>query len=613
MEEEFKDPKVRYKVLRRCQFIAPFGVGSIVDLPDESVMPAAIDLWHENAGIKIKDIRLQKRLNCNYFKMVPSDEEFKQGIPFYRFPKWLFCPKCRSLRHIKEWRMRLNNAYEGKIPRCDICKVKLVPSRFVVACEKGHIDDFPYLKWVHAKKGDICANPDLEIATGGSNSGLIGIQIKCKNCGESATMAKAFNKDAHSELAKIFPNIINNQGCTGYKPWIDKYDMCDLVPRTLQRGASNVYFPKIVNSIVIPPYSDNIIAEVQETDGYNLLISQDGGIDDNTKKDIIKMIATTLNRDFFEIKSVFDKLDNKAKGLKDQSEINYRYDEFRAFHGAVDEGSIDSNDFKIEIRDGSEYKIPGIDKIVLVHRLREVRSLVAFSRIKPLDRNEYPDDEIIENQEVHGVSVKENKNIKWLPAYEVRGEGIFISFKPTLFSNKNELEKRAKRLNNRYNNRDFSATQEPRHITAKFLFLHTLAHILIRQLSFDCGYSSASLRERIYCNETDEQPLMSGMLIYTASGDSEGTLGGLVRQGKPEHLNKIVIKAVQNAAWCSSDPLCSESLGQGLDSLNLAACHACVLLPETSCEEMNRLLDRVMIVGTPEKPNIGILSTLLNI
>ena len=142
-------------------------------------------------------------------------------------------------------------------------------------------------------------------------------------------------------------------------------------------------------------------------------------------------------------------------------------------------------------------------------------------------------------------------------------------------------------------------------ITAKYILLHTFAHILIGQLSFDCGYGSASLRERIYCESDEPDRPMQGVLIYTASGDSEGTLGGLVRQGEPDRLKAIVGRAIRRTQWCSSDPVCIESAGQGSDNANLAACHGCVLLPETSCETGNRLLDRGLLVGTPEAPEIG--------
>ena len=139
------------------------------------------------------------------------------------------------------------------------------------------------------------------------------------------------------------------------------------------------------------------------------------------------------------------------------------------------------------------------------------------------------------------------------------------------------------------------------------MLLHTIAHLLIRELSFECGYTVASLRERIYCSTEEDGYVMAGILIYTASGDSEGTLGGLVRQGYPDTLPSIFRKAIRKGQLCSNDPVCISSKGQGRDALNLAACHACVLLPETSCEEYN-VLDRGIVVGTFENEEIGFYS-----
>lgn len=119
------------------------------------------------------------------------------------------------------------------------------------------------------------------------------------------------------------------------------------------------------------------------------------------------------------------------------------------------------------------------------------------------------------------------------------------------------------------------------------------------------GYLNASLKERIYCSEEADGKEMSGVLIYTACGDSEGTLGGLVRQGRADTFPKIFNKAIENARTCSNDPVCSLSQGQGRDSLNLAACYSCALIPETSCEEFNSFLDRGVVVGTFDNPNLG--------
>lgn len=153
--------------------------------------------------------------------------------------------------------------------------------------------------------------------------------------------------------------------------------------------------------------------------------------------------------------------------------------------------------------------------------------------------------------------------------------------------------------------RDRGLASKP--VTPRFLLLHTLAHILINQLTFECGYSSASLRERLYVSEDQNHP-MSGVLIYTAAGDSEGTLGGLVRMGRPGNLEPVLERTLASAEWCSSDPVCmelGEAGGQGPDSCNLAACHNCSLVPETSCESFNRFLDRWTLVGSPEDASPG--------
>jgi hypothetical protein len=126
---------------------------------------------------------------------------------------------------------------------------------------------------------------------------------------------------------------------------------------------------------------------------------------------------------------------------------------------------------------------------------------------------------------------------------------------------------------------------------------------------FECGYSSASLRERLYVS-SDVQAPMAALLIYTAAGDSEGTLGGLVGLGRERCLGSTVAHALRRIAWCSADPVCSEVSAQGPDGSNKAACHTCLLLPETSCETINRGLDRAVLVGTPTHPDRGFFSSL---
>jgi hypothetical protein len=210
------------------------------------------------------------------------------------------------------------------------------------------------------------------------------------------------------------------------------------------------------------------------------------------------------------------------------------------------------------------------------------------------------------------VHIKEPRT-PWYPAYQARGEGIFIEFEQTDICgwlNQNTVVADRVALINANYSKSFIGENHPRRVTPKFVLLHTLAHLLIKQLSFECGYSIASLSERIYCSDESGETTLAGILIYTASGDSEGTLGGLVRQGRPDALPRIFRKAVSEAKACSNDPVCILSRGQGRESLNLAACHACALLPETCCEERNGFLDRGLVVGTYNARSTGFYSDL---
>jgi hypothetical protein len=593
--------------IRRSQLIVPFGVGSILNmLPNESLMLCGLDDWDERFGEILTDERLQRHLGVKYFRIPPSEKEYPKGLPFVRFPEWYYCPTCKSLKPLSEWKKKWFEIYHEEFdhPKCykPGCKKNFLnPSRFIIACKKGHIDDFPWIEWVHGS--DICSNPDLEYKVLGSTSGLSSISIRCRNCPAKKTMAGSFNKDTFKRIGFK---------CRGRKPWLgkDKKGKCREYPVTLQRGASNVYFPKVVSSICIPPYSDDICTKVQETNEWRYLSSEIGGSDDKMKKIIMDKIAIKLHESKDNINKVVDRMLKSSSGdVERRSDVEYRYDEYRALTGDVKPDQIDSKKFDIEIIQGKEYKTKGIKNVTLVHRLREIRSLVAFNRIQPIETDYFSDiEEEEEKEEFSSMRIAEKADKIWLPAVEVKGEGIFLDFNDDVINkweNNEEIQKRVSALKERSDKMSKTYNRPSKNITASFLLLHTFAHILIRQLSFECGYSMASLRERMYCGEINESSDMTGLLIYTAGGDSDGSMGGLVRQGRSDKLSDIIEKAIKKASWCSSDPVCIESRGQGLCSLNLAACYACVLLPETSCETGNKFLDRAMLVGLPDKPEIG--------
>lgn len=623
--------------VRAGQAITTFGTGAMVDFIDQTLMAAAPEYW--GRGRTIHDERLEKVLGVNEFKAPLPFEEYNRGLPFVRFPEWYFCPNCRRFKPITEWendfkKYKLSNdsSNEMRKPQCLECRTQLVPARIVVACENGHIHDFPWVEWVHYKKNkEICKNPKLKIKTGASSSGLEGIRVECTNCNTSTTMAGSFGKSVFEDfvnglIKKGIPVEKNLFRCKGAMAWKGGSEHCDIYPRTLQRGASNVYFPKIESSIVIPPYSDKLTLEIEQSDAFEKLIDL---LNKKTKKgkkeefieedleDYLEDIAKEIRKDKSIIRKIVERKINYNNEEYDASVITknkYKEEEYKALTGQMPSDNFDSSDFIIQHMDIAQYNMSELSKVVLVKKMREVRALTGFARINPPDQNIIGEDG---NRHLKSklVSIKE-EDTNWYPATEVRGEGIFIEFSSKIINKWIEenpiVRYRAEKLHNKYVKIAMERGYSYRIITPKFIFLHTLSHLLIRELSFECGYSSASIRERIYCNEIEDEYDMSGIFIYTASGDSEGTLGGLVRQGKADVLPKTIFNAVNKARWCSSDPVCIESAGQGRDSLNISACHACALVSETSCEEFNVFLDRAMVVGTIEHPEIGFFNFLVS-
>lgn len=616
--------------VRASQLIHQFGVGAMIHFPDQVLMSAAPEYWKPDVT-PIYDKRLANRLRVKYFGL-PISEDGDDGwhrMSYVRFPQWYYCPKCKRLKPMDEWvkeyRIKASDAekekdpYMVKEPHCPSCGKysKLVVSRLVTICEHGHINDFPWIAWAHKRgKGEICNHPQLKIFTMGTGRyGFDNILIKCETCGSSATLSGIMDKD-------LFEKLDNEREprfkCPGNHPWKHTKEGCDCYPRVALRGASSVYFPVVKTSLVIPPFTTDMNELIQTTEAYN-----DGfriyceGIELNSKELIQKIIESTAKKIVGELRNSKIKEEDIEEQLKKnwmnqdenvEENVNenqrFREEEYNALDGEA-MNADESEFFKREEQEMEPYQeaIPSLKQVVLIHKMREVQALIGFSRINPVSGPEDKD---------HFVCIKES-DTDWYPGYQVLGEGIFIRFDEEqierwISQHREKLSSRVDIIKNNYA-KSFYAASSKEHITIKFLFLHSFAHALIRQLSFECGYSIASLRERIYCDKGDGTgKVMTGLFIYTANGDSEGTLGGLVRQGYQETLPDIIKKAVEKAKYCTNDPVCSLSKGQGIYSMNLAACHSCLLLPETSCEHFNAFLDRGVLIGTMDDTDIGFFS-----
>jgi hypothetical protein len=245
----------------------------------------------------------------------------------------------------------------------------------------------------------------------------------------------------------------------------------------------------------------------------------------------------------------------------------------------------------------------GIKRSMLVKRLREVRALESFTRVT------MPDPAGGDTRR----AAMANGTVDWLPAIEVSGEGVFLAIAEDLLQAWEQRPGPLTRSHQIWHNHTMLLRERVERtagkvrlddirspVTPRFILLHTLAHVLINEWSLDCGYPSAALRERLYVDKD-----MAGVLIYTATSDSAGSLGGVVAQGEHRKLYETLESALSRAEWCSQDPPCMESEASGTNSLNLAACYACVLLAETSCENNNVFLDRAMLIGTPDDPSTG--------
>jgi hypothetical protein len=470
----------------------------------------------------------------------------------------------------------------------------MIPVRVIAVCENGHTEDFPFREWI----GCQCADEDasrLFFKAGRSAASLAGIKIECQECGKIRSLAGAFEEDALSKIGV---------SCSGAQPWLGRergLESCSAALQILQRGGSNVYFPLVTSSIYIPP------TKIKETEAIQRVLDNSSAwlgissaaVDGRINETVCTAFASMFQVDPEQLAAAAQaRLDGQSRVPAAKTEEDFRRQEYEIL---ISGSGSPLDELFAEELDGSKYGwlAKYVSRVGLVRKLRETRVLVGFSRLMP--KTERAD------EGVQCLAI--DADMRWLPAIEVRGEGIFLELRQDAIdrwlTRVAALERTAE-LIGEYNARRVARRLAVRNVGTRIMMLHTLAHAVIKELTFSCGYGSAALRERLYCNLEDPDRAMNGFLVYTASGDSEGTLGGLVAQAQPGRFERMIGDAIRRSSWCSNDPVCMESPGSGSFSSNLAACHGCILLPETSCEEGNRLLDRALLVGTIDDPAIGL-------
>lgn len=604
--------QTRVGELRPSQILLSFGVGSIIDLPNLAVMLMGLDDWEMTHSVEIAEPRLLAEVRRHVgaqlerlrtppltpdgaFLAGPFDDASRVGVPVASFPRWLVCPACRLLAPIASGLFELklhafhpdrtqyvhqNCQKTGRPPAVN-------PARFLVACARGHLDDFPWVAFVH--RGGQCGRSVLRFEESGVASEAVDVWVRCDGCNTSRPMAEAFGEDGKQ----------NVPACTGRRPHLrDHEEGCNEQAKAILLGASNGWFPIVLSSLSVPSSTERLAQLVEahwhvlgHATSREIVIAfhatgQLRGLSEFTDDEVWAAVQAHRSR-----QAGGPAVEGASRGLK-PPEWEVLVDRTRQWNAV---------DFRVrEVAAPAAYARQ-IARVVLVERMREVRALIGFTRVE--SPGNMDDEEYVAPERRMTLS---RTPPRWLPASEVRGEGVFIQFDEERIARwmrsaaAMELERSFLRAHRRWRGRRNLTPEEAGFPGARFVLLHSFSHVLMRQLAVECGYSAASIRERIYAAEPgDPEGPMAGVLIYTAATDSEGTLGGLVSLGEPAALERLMTEAFRIAELCASDPLCAEhEVGTHTDSLHGAACHACMFSPETSCERANRYLDRGSLVHT---------------
>jgi len=611
--------------LRPSQVLHTYGVGAIVELPHLSVMVMGLDDWDLRYSRPIDEDRLLKAVQDELggqvtrlltppwtpesanFNADPLGEWASVGMPVAPFPRWMVCPVCHLLARIPDPRFQLSpsrpyykdqNCYvhsncpkSGKPPT-------VVPARFLLACENGHLDDFPWREFVH--KGPTSCREGLRLFEMGTSGEVADIYVRC-DCDPKTqrSLVEAFGEDGHASLGP----------CRGRHPHLRVFDeptaegktVCDKDPRPVLLGASNSWFPMRLSVLSIPPERDDLGSLVD--DRWAVL-------KDVTTIEVLRFLRGRHELEEFsgyELDDVWAAIERKRSGavVAAPAPTDLKWPEWEVLsQPGCGRESADLRLREVAVPSGYER---WIERVVLAERLREVGALVGFTRIDP------PGDPSDPDQVSHEQRVRlSNKAPTWVPAAETRGEGIFLQLKEDELQGwlvRPEVEALSEEFRRAHGKWRSSRGLVPDECWPgiRYVLLHSLAHAILRQLSLDCGYAAASLRERVYSQSgASEVPSMAGVLIYTATPDSDGTLGGLVSLGRQEFLGYHLDRALDAATLCASDPLCAEHRAhRGVLSLHAAACHACLFVSETSCERGNKYLDRSVLVPTVDRRKLG--------
>lgn len=612
--------KYRVGELRPSQVMFTYGIGAIADLPHIAALVMGLEDWPLAGSTILQEERLLSAVQKNLGKQVKelrglpisnedNYQETQVGIPLAPFPTWMVCPKCSLLAPLSsglfELKSPFNRPTETKYVHhnCPRAKSpKAIPVRFMVACERGHLDDFPWIYFVH--KGEVSCSGSLRLIEPSVSGSVTDVLVKCDSCGQTRRLSDAFGTAAS----------FNMPTCRGRHPHLRRFDdTCNLQMKTLLLGASNSWFSLSLSALSLPSTGTTKLAQLVEKNWTAL--------NPASSVELLQGILTSLQGlgllqelVAYPVDAIWKAIEAKKAGAATT--------EFKGDLKTPEWDALSTVDIS---RNNTDWQLQAIaappdfrdyfEKVVLVEKLREVRALIGFTRIQSF--GDFTDTEDIFQEFRPPIS---RQAPTWVPATEVRGEGIFIQFKESVLQAwEQQPQIRKQYISVKEAHKNWLNQRNPDLVDTvpcpdmRYVLIHSFAHALMRQLALECGYNAASLRERIYANVGNaEQAPQAGVLIYTAAPDSEGTLGGLVHLGQEKFLNYHIRQAFEQICICASDPLCADHTPeQDRTSLHWSACHACLFSPETSCEKGNKFLDRSLLIPTLSKDNLNFFNLAL--
>jgi Domain of unknown function (DUF1998) len=606
--------------VRPSQLLWTYGPGALVDLPNLSVVTLGIDRWDVSLCRPILEARLLAAVRRELGQQVeglrlppiqtndapsPFSAEANLGVPVKPFPRWLRCVKCgllspydSALFECKESRFRLEDTKfvhrqcRGSRNDQPARDADAVPARFLLACRNGHIDDFPWHYFVHNGRS-ACAGT-LRFFESGASLQTENLWVKCDTCDASRNMAHAFGSTGRENLP----------ACRGRHPHLDRFDTeCAEEARPVLLGATNSWFPITLSALAIPVAGDTVTQKVQ--DGWEFFQDLNSEAEIAVTVRTLKRSGALPGIDQYSNAAIWNAVQTVRNGSENSG---VTADDIKGPEWRVLTSPNPPTDWPHFL--AKSVAVPAeftreIAGVLLLERLREVNALLGFTRVDAPEETGTPEDRSPRASLAPSPPT-------WVPATEVHGEGVFLTFSEKALQDWEKwpgVQRRARSL--RLGHRGWRAARkldDSEFPGVRYAMLHTLSHLLIRELALECGYNAASIRERIYANTEGEEP-QAGILIYTAAADSDGTLGGLVELGRPQNLGRLLALALNRAGICSSDPLCSEHDPAKDRTLHAAACHACSFVSETSCEKGNRYIDRALLVPTLEASDTAFFSS----